>query len=668
MKKNFIVGFMMVMSVLVLPVFAKAENVSTSPSGSAAVNPNTSAENLMISSQQQLSRLMEQIQKLQAELSRLQGEVKKVGEQIEKLTKSLKLGAEGKEVETLQKFLKQDPGIYPEGKVTGYYGSLTEKAVKKFQQKNGIESVGTVGPITMTKINEIIGGNNKEDSKITICHIPPENTTNRQTITISKSAWEAHKVHGDTENTCVSTQPTTPGACTTDTKLCSNGSYVSRTGPNCEFAACPISQYYINVVSPNGGETWTTGSSQYIKWSSSLPSAHKIITVRLRDSASREYYLLSDTPNDGIEQITVPATLVAGLYTLEIKTFLENQTVFDKSDAAFNIVLSTPTPIFCSESWSCGGWSSCINSMQTRTCTDTNNCSISNARPVLSQSCTPTPVTISLPAPTGLKVGFGIGSGVNNWVKAEESLSFNFDVGSLSNVSAFRLYQKKPQDLAFSIVGEFSNPSSLNLCYLKRTYGTWDLAPIGGPSCPGSAWHISRTSLYPVSSYTVGDYLYYVTALDASGTEGPSSITGKSTFLGTFPITVETSGTLNPTFGWQAVSGWSQPLAYWVMVASSDGTGSQQMLTAVTSAGPSISKVYDGTALIPDKEYSAWAYGRSHNSDQSEDRMSFASEIATFKVSASTTATTQSANNQMANVLEAMREILNQLQELLKNR
>ncbi len=28
-------------------------------------------------------------------------------------------------------------------------------------------------------------------------------------------------------------------ACTQEAKLCSNGSYVARTGPNCEFAACP---------------------------------------------------------------------------------------------------------------------------------------------------------------------------------------------------------------------------------------------------------------------------------------------------------------------------------------------------------------------------------------------------------------------------------------------
>jgi hypothetical protein len=38
------------------------------------------------------------------------------------------------------------------------------------------------------------------------------------------------------------TNPTTPIACTMEAKLCADGkTYVSHTGPNCEFSACPIS-------------------------------------------------------------------------------------------------------------------------------------------------------------------------------------------------------------------------------------------------------------------------------------------------------------------------------------------------------------------------------------------------------------------------------------------
>ena len=241
-----------------------------------------------------------------------------------------------------------------------------------------------------------------------------------------------------------------------------------------------------------------------------------------------------------------------------------------------------------------------------------------------------------LPAPTELRVGFGVGSGASNWVKISESLNFKFDLDSLSNVSAFRLYQKKPQDSAFSVVGEFSDPSAITTCSTKRTDGTWILTSLGGgpTGCPGPMWYISRTSSQPVSNYTFGDYLYYVTALDSSGTEGPATQISTSTLIGTFPIqtpiTVETPGSLNPTFRWQSASGWSGALSYWVIVAPSDGSSSQRALAGVISSGPDISKVYDGPALIPGKQYSVWIYGRSHNSNQTEDKMSFASEVATF--------------------------------------
>lgn len=60
----------------------------------------------------------------------------------------LKLGARGAEVTALQTQLKAMPGVYPEGLITGYFGTLTEKAVKVLQAKNGLEQVGYVGPKT----------------------------------------------------------------------------------------------------------------------------------------------------------------------------------------------------------------------------------------------------------------------------------------------------------------------------------------------------------------------------------------------------------------------------------------------------------------------------------------------------------------------------------------
>jgi putative hemolysin len=41
------------------------------------------------------------------------------------------------------------------------------------------------------------------------------------------------------QNKKVSTNSNQQKACTMEAKLCDDGSYVSRTGPNCEFTPCP---------------------------------------------------------------------------------------------------------------------------------------------------------------------------------------------------------------------------------------------------------------------------------------------------------------------------------------------------------------------------------------------------------------------------------------------
>jgi hypothetical protein len=73
-----------------------------------------------------------------------------------KLEARLERGSNGEEVRLLQKILASDPALYPEGLITGFFGSLTESAVKRFQAKLKIDQVGTVGPETLAKINELL--------------------------------------------------------------------------------------------------------------------------------------------------------------------------------------------------------------------------------------------------------------------------------------------------------------------------------------------------------------------------------------------------------------------------------------------------------------------------------------------------------------------------------
>jgi Putative peptidoglycan binding domain/Purple acid Phosphatase, N-terminal domain len=69
------------------------------------------------------------------------------------INRQLETGMTGSDVSTLQTFLAQDPTMYPQGLVTGYFGFLTKAAVSNFQTRNGLDSVGRVGPLTLPVLN-----------------------------------------------------------------------------------------------------------------------------------------------------------------------------------------------------------------------------------------------------------------------------------------------------------------------------------------------------------------------------------------------------------------------------------------------------------------------------------------------------------------------------------
>ncbi len=123
---------------------AKAETVTTTTSSA------------------QVQALLEQIKTLTAQIESLkaaQAQVETARESVSStlsMIRNLREGMTGDDVKALQAILAADPEIYPEGLITGYYGRLTSEAVRKFQRKNGIETVGVVGPKTLQKLNEKI--------------------------------------------------------------------------------------------------------------------------------------------------------------------------------------------------------------------------------------------------------------------------------------------------------------------------------------------------------------------------------------------------------------------------------------------------------------------------------------------------------------------------------
>ena len=74
------------------------------------------------------------------------------------LRHSLGYGSRGSEVALLQGMLAQDPGIYPERKVTGRYGDLTARAVVRFQGEYGIPQTGIIDNTTQNMLNDIFLG------------------------------------------------------------------------------------------------------------------------------------------------------------------------------------------------------------------------------------------------------------------------------------------------------------------------------------------------------------------------------------------------------------------------------------------------------------------------------------------------------------------------------
>ena len=168
MKKviNVFIGLLMVTTIMFVPLPTEAEETTLS------------LQELIQTMQNQIEALKAEVLSLQTQLqTQLQtlqgakGDVKEATKEVKttlKLSRQLWKSATGDDVALLQGVLATDSDVYPEGLITGYFGPLTERAVKKFQQKMGVEEVGRIGPKTLTKINELL-----EDGAGSSGEIPP---------------------------------------------------------------------------------------------------------------------------------------------------------------------------------------------------------------------------------------------------------------------------------------------------------------------------------------------------------------------------------------------------------------------------------------------------------------------------------------------------------------
>jgi len=297
----------------------------------------------------------------------------------------------GGEVTKLQKMLANDPSVYPEKLITGYYGSLTEKAVQRWQTKQGVVSSGSpattgygvVGPQTRAKI-------------ITACPTPPPIPVNTGYLDIEPSS--ASLAVGESKSFQAFYQPPMPpcplgafcaqvmparipvaaewtssnpgitsittvaiGDCFTPgcnpfngvaVKGNSNGTadikaaYKSSSGTVLTATAkvtvgsgsiAPS----ITVISPNGGEVWTKGTTQTIKWQDNTPVPICPVGAQCAPPPQQPYDIKLIHYYPPCTGNICPRYAVAGPYTIAER--VENSSSYNWSVGKYLDVLGTGT-------------------------------------------------------------------------------------------------------------------------------------------------------------------------------------------------------------------------------------------------------------------------------------------------------------------------------------
>jgi len=118
------------------------------------------------------------------------------------------------------------------------------------------------------------------------------------------------------------------------------------------------------------------------------------VTILNWDNSYKKWNISTNDPSITVNHIignfTAGAEITIKRNGVDWKTIIvdsENQISFIYDEGFSEVQLEVVDPGACVESWSCSEWSECIDKLQTRTCTDENDCGTTIYKPSESQEC-----------------------------------------------------------------------------------------------------------------------------------------------------------------------------------------------------------------------------------------------------------------------------------------
>ncbi|MBI3442518.1 MAG: peptidoglycan-binding protein [Candidatus Sungbacteria bacterium] len=608
-------------------------------------SPESSQARIIQQLQKQVQLLQQQVTALQAELGKQPEETTPTALQPEpappELTRSLSRGSSGDDVRTLQEFLAHDKDVYPEGLLTGYFGPASEAAVKRWQKKHGVEPRGIVGPKTIAKFQElgrgVVQGLTAQGAGSSGI-IPPglltapgiqkrfDTAPSANPSTATPSGTIPAQPIGQTATTTIPAVPvvsaTTTITATTTVATTSPGTIsatpASGAGsppppPSGTTPPPPPSPSPSPTPTPPAPEPTPVPSPSPAPPAADTapPSTPMGFTATAASSTQINLAWVASNDNVGVVGykiyrggVQIAITTSGILYS---DTGLVGATAYSYAIAAYDAA---------------GNVSAQSNSVQ-----------ISTFPP-------PAP---ALPAPSFSTTGaWNFSQAPADYGKAGQVISFTYSKDQTYYSNTFRLYRKQPGENTFSRVAEFTGLAS-TACFIGNSptviSGEWSM--IKG----GCDYFINRQvgSSKFFSDFILGEYQFYVAAVNDSGIEGTPSQVGKSTL---YSLTIESPTALQsptsptPTFTWSS-HGWpccSQ--GYYITVSDNLSAASPFWSSSVLIGTNGGSKVYDGPPLDPAKKYSVFIYG--YTSGSNAQYGAFSTAVPQFWIVAPTTSNNNS--------------------------